>query len=146
MFRILLTVLLVFVYNLNILAQTPRIALDNGKEIFFTSQYSAYGVYDFESKDYTSEFEDFAVTKFVLQKDRLYSKFDGGEIKMSWLVFDYEREWSCVQCWRLENTTSFCYNYCDDSIVWYFEYSKEHRRWMKVMVFTKLDTIVRESD
>jgi hypothetical protein len=146
MFRILLTVLLTFVCNLNILAQTPRVVLDDGKEIFFTSHYSAGGYYSFETKDYVSEFEDFAVTKFVLQKDRLYSQFDGKEIKMSWIVFDYDREWSCVQCWRLESNTSICYNYCKDSISWYFEYSQEHRRWMKVLVFTKLDTIVRESD
>ena len=144
MLRFLLTCLLIC--NLSLFAQTPRAVLNSGKEIFFTARYSAGGFYNFDRKDYDVEFEDFAITKFVLQKDRLYTKFEEGEIKMAWVVFDYEREWSCTQCWRLENNTSLCYNYCDDSLAWYFEYSEEHRRWLKVMVFTKLDTIVRESD
>tara|TARA_R110002096_G_scaffold105361_9_gene231978 strand:- start:7192 stop:7632 length:441 start_codon:yes stop_codon:yes gene_type:complete len=146
MFRILLTVLFAFACNLNLIAQTPRTALNSGREIFFTSYYSAGGTYSFEKDDYEEDFEDFTVTKIILKKDRLYSKFGDGEIKMVWLVFDDTREWSCTQCWRLENSTSLCYNYCEDSLAWYFEYSIEHRRWLKVMLFTKLNTVVRESD
>jgi len=146
MLRILLITLLTLAYNLNVLSQTPRVVLNNGKEIFFTSQYMAVGTYNSIRSTYLIDFEDLAVTKFILQKDRVYTQFDGGCITMSWLVFDYKREFSCIQCWRLEDNTSICYNYCEDSLMWYFEFDEELNMWTRVMLFTKLDTLVRESD
>lgn len=148
MSKFLLTLVLSLFTFLNVYSQdsTPRSYLDRGYEFYFTSHYIATGTYNELREDYIKEFEDFAETKIVLQKDRIYTQFNGGEIKATWLVFDERREFVCLQCWLLEDLTSVCYNYCEDMLVWYQDYSEETNRWESVIVFTKLDTNVRESD